>query len=100
MRLDGNDYSVHPAVIGRRIEVVADLVGVRVHCDGQLVADHRRLWAKHQTVSAPEHGAATRALRQRQRGASDELLPEAAPATPGQVPARTAPRRMPGHRGA
>ncbi len=25
VRLDGNDYSVHPAVIGRRIEVVADL---------------------------------------------------------------------------
>ena len=27
VRLDGNDYSVHPAVIGRRIEVVADLTG-------------------------------------------------------------------------
>ena len=25
VRLDGNDYSVHPAVIGRRVEVVADL---------------------------------------------------------------------------
>ena len=25
IRLDGNDYSVHPAVIGRRVEVVADL---------------------------------------------------------------------------
>jgi transposase len=27
IRLDSNDYSVHPAVIGRRIEVVADLHG-------------------------------------------------------------------------
>ena len=25
IRLDSNDYSVHPAVIGRRIEVTADL---------------------------------------------------------------------------
>ena len=35
MRLDSNDYSVHPAVIGRRIEVTADLARVRVSCDGQ-----------------------------------------------------------------
>ena len=34
VRLDGNDYSVHPAVIGRRVEVVADLDRVRVLCDG------------------------------------------------------------------
>jgi hypothetical protein len=25
VRLDSNDYSVHPGVIGRRIEVTADL---------------------------------------------------------------------------
>jgi transposase len=31
VRLDSNDYSVHPGVIGRRIEVVADLDRVRVH---------------------------------------------------------------------
>ena len=30
VRLDGNDYSVDPAVIGRRIEVSADLARVRV----------------------------------------------------------------------
>ena len=30
VRLDSNDYSVHPAVIGRRIEVTADLARVRV----------------------------------------------------------------------
>lgn len=29
IRLDSNDYSVHPAVIGRRIEVIADLARVR-----------------------------------------------------------------------
>jgi transposase len=34
VRLDGNDYSVHPAVIGRRVEITADLARVRVLCDG------------------------------------------------------------------
>jgi hypothetical protein len=63
IRLDGNDYSVHPAVIGRRVEVGADLARVRVFCEGKLVADHHRLWAKHQTVSDPEHVAAATLLR-------------------------------------
>ena len=63
VRLDGNDYSVHPAVIGRRVEVAADLARVRVRCDGRLVADHERIWAKHQTISVDEHVAAARALR-------------------------------------
>ena len=44
IRLDSNDYSVHPAVIGRRIEVVADLTRVRVLCEGRVVADHERIW--------------------------------------------------------
>lgn len=64
IRLDANDYSVHPAVIGRRIEVLADLDRVRAFCDGQSVADHARLWAAHQTVSDPAHTAAAKALRQ------------------------------------
>jgi transposase len=62
VRLDSNDYSV----IGRRIEVTADLAGVRVFCDGRLAAGHERTWAKHQTITDPEHLAAARALR-RQR---------------------------------
>jgi transposase len=63
IRLDSNDYSVHPAVIGRRIEVVADLYRVRALCDGRLVADHERIWGWHQTISDPEHVAAATALR-------------------------------------
>ena len=63
VRLDGNDYSVHPAVIGRRVEVAADLARVQVRRDGRLVADHERIWAKHQTISVDEHVAAARALR-------------------------------------
>jgi transposase len=63
IRLDSNDYSVHPTVIGRRVEIIADLTRVRVLCEGRLVANHDRLWAKHQTVSDPQHVAAARRLR-------------------------------------
>jgi transposase len=68
VRLDGNDYSVHPGVIGRRVEVVADLDRVRVLCEGRSVADHARAWATHQTISAEEHVAAARALRAERLG--------------------------------
>jgi transposase len=63
VRLDGNDYSVHPAVVGRRVEVAADLDRVRVHCDGRLAADHQRCWARHQTLSDPIHLQAAAQLR-------------------------------------
>jgi len=63
VRVDGNDYSVHPSVIGRRIEVVTDLDRVRAYCDGRAVADHARVWAKHQSMTLPEHEQAARALR-------------------------------------
>jgi transposase len=68
VRLDGNDYSVHPGVIGRRVEVVADLHRVRVLCDGRVVADHQRAWARHQTISAADHVTAARALRAQRIG--------------------------------
>lgn len=74
VRLDGNDYSVHPAVIGRRVEIIADLHRVRVLCDGRWVADYERLWAKHQTICDPEHVAAAKLLRQERIG----LLPAGA----------------------
>lgn len=63
VRLDANDYSVHPAVIGRRIEVVADLARVRAFCDGKSVADHERAWAARQTLSDAVHVETARVLR-------------------------------------
>jgi len=63
VRLDANDYSVHPTAVGRRVEVAADLDRVRVLCDGRLVADHERCWARHQTLSDPAHLAAAAQLR-------------------------------------
>jgi len=50
-------------VIGRRIEITADLQRVRVFCDGRVVADHERVWAKHQTLHEPDHVAAAKVLR-------------------------------------
>jgi transposase len=63
LRLDANDYSVHPAVIGRRVEVAADMDRVRVFSDGRAVADHERVWAWHQTITDPEHAQAAQVLR-------------------------------------
>jgi len=68
VRLDSNDYSVYPAVIGRLDEVIADLHRVRVACDGQVMADHERSWAWHQSFTSPEHLAAARALRRQRAG--------------------------------
>jgi len=68
VRLDSNDYSVHPAVIGRRVEVIADLHRVRVVCDGKIAADHERIWAWHQTITDPGHHAAAKALRRQRVG--------------------------------
>jgi transposase len=76
VRLDANDYSVHPAVIGRRIEVIAGLDRVRALCAGQLVADHERSWSWHQTVTDPEHKAAASALRRQRVGMLRPAGPE------------------------
>jgi transposase len=73
VRLDGNDYSVDPAVIGRRITVTADLEQVRAWCDGTVVADHARVWARHQTISDSAHVSAARALRAAHQAAATRV---------------------------
>ena len=74
VRLDSNDYSVHPLAVGRRIVVRADLDRVQAWCDGALVADHARVWVKHQTITEFDHGVAARLLR---RGRIDLVRPPA-----------------------
>jgi Mu transposase-like protein len=68
IRIDSNDYSVHPAAIGRRVEILVDLHRVRAVCEGRLVADHERVWAWHQTIHDPAHVAAAKALRRERVG--------------------------------
>jgi transposase len=63
VRVASNDYSVHPSVIGRLVEVVADLEQVTVTSGGHLVARHERCWAAHQTITDPAHAQAAAALR-------------------------------------
>ena len=64
VRLDGNDYSVHPSVVGRRVDVSASLDTVTVRCAGRAVAEHQRCLAKHQTITDPVHRAAAEVLRE------------------------------------
>ena len=63
VRVDGNDYSVDPRMIGRLIDVTATLSRVIVVCDGRTVADHERCWAKHAIVTDPGHVDVARGLR-------------------------------------
>lgn len=56
-------------MIGRRVLVGADLDRVQAVCDGELVADHERAWARHQTLSDPNHVEAAKVS-----GASTSVL--------------------------
>lgn len=63
VRLDSNDYSVDPRVIGRLVDVTATLDRVIVVCDGHAVADHARSWATHAVITDPAHVETARGLR-------------------------------------
>jgi len=74
VRVDSSDYSVDPAVIGRFVDVTADLTRVEVRHEGRLVAAHARVWARGMTITDPAHVAAAKVLRehyQRHRRAAD-----------------------------
>jgi len=64
VRVHTCDYSVHPRVIGRRVEVRVDLDWVVVTCDSVEVARHRRSLAPHRTILDPAHGRARRAMHE------------------------------------
>ena len=74
VRVDSNDYSVDRTVIGRSVDVHADLVRVEVRHEGRLVAAHARVWARGMTITDSAHVAAAAVLReqfQRPRPAVD-----------------------------
>ena len=70
VRVDRNDYSLDPRLAGRRVEVrVSQRQVSAVALDsGQPAAQHRRLFAAHQVLTAPAHQDALDALR-RERSA-------------------------------
>ena len=63
MRVDANDYSVDPRVIGRFVDVTASPTLVEAFCDGQLVARHDRSWARHMVITDPAHVATAHQMR-------------------------------------
>ena len=63
VRIASNDYSVDPSVVGRFVDVVADLTHVTITCAGTVVGRHRRCWARHQTITDPAHRQAADQLR-------------------------------------
>jgi len=64
VRLDSCDYSVHPGAIGHHVEVAADLHTVRITRGGVCVGQHERCWARHQTLTDPQHAKTATAMRQ------------------------------------
>jgi hypothetical protein len=64
VRLDTNDYSLDPRLVGRRVEIrVSQRQVTAVALDtGELACSHERSFAKNRTITALEHA---RALRDR-----------------------------------
>lgn len=78
VRLDTNDYSVDPHLIGRIVDVAADLDRVKVRLDGRVVTEHDRIWARGSTITDAEHLQTAAVLRKqfqqpRSTTASDDL---------------------------
>jgi transposase len=63
VRVGTCDYSVHPRAIGRRVDIRVDLDEVVVTCAGDEVARHQRSWAKHRTITDPDHQRAGKIMR-------------------------------------
>jgi transposase len=63
VRVDANDYSVDPRMIGRFIDVTASPTRVEAFCDNELVACHERSWARHGVITDPVHVATAHRMR-------------------------------------
>ncbi len=56
-----------PTVIGRLVDVNADLEQVQVRLQGRVVAQHARVWARGLTLTDPAHVATAKLLREQFR---------------------------------
>jgi transposase len=65
VRVDANDYSLDPRLVGRRVELrVSQREILAASLDtGELACRHRRSFARHRTITALEHARALRELR-------------------------------------
>jgi hypothetical protein len=76
LRFDTNDYSLDPRLAGRRVEArIGQRQIAAVALDtGEVVAGHRRSFAKHLTFTDPAHQALLDQLRgTRRRGPEVEV---------------------------
>lgn len=64
VRIDGNDYSADPAVIGHLVRATTDLHRVRMRVGDRLVGEHARCWGTAATITDPAHRAHAHLLRQ------------------------------------
>jgi transposase len=73
LRFDTNDYSLDPALVGRRVEArVTDREVLAVALDtGELACRHPRSFAKHRTITALEHARALKHQRHERRGSAE-----------------------------
>ncbi len=65
LRIDTNDYSLDPGLVGRRVEVAVDQARVRavVLDTGELACDHTRSFARHRTITDLAHARALKTAR-------------------------------------
>ena len=68
VRVDTNDYSLDPGLVGQRVEIRVDERQVLAAAldSGELACRHARVFAKHRTVTALEHARAQRDSRRPQ----------------------------------
>jgi transposase len=65
LRFDTNDYSLDPALVGRRVEAHVsqrDVIAIALDT-GELACRHQRCFAKHRTITALEHARANKTVR-------------------------------------
>jgi transposase len=65
VRVDSNDYSLDPRLVGRRVELRVSQREILAVCldTGELACRHVRSFARHRTITALEHARALRELR-------------------------------------
>jgi transposase len=69
LRVDRNDYSLDPRLVGRRVELrVSQREVIAVALDtGELACRHPRSFARHRTITAIEHARTLKAQREERR---------------------------------
>lgn len=77
LRFDTNDYSLDPALVGRRVEVIVDQATVTAIAldTGEVACRHARVFARHRTITALEHARALKTGRDAPAQAPVEIRP-------------------------